>query len=186
MKDFAEDYYFVASLLFANGQPYFRAQHEGPNGTALSDVLDVQGNVVVAGLPLCYSYYTSSQNALPEGVFVAQKGFYYGWMDLNGQWIYCQNIFSTATDRGRHELLLLRSEVFSMKQAKISRRSFLLGLGVLSSAALLTACSQSNSASSAASSQPAASSRPALPSPPSRSCPWRNFPAPTAAPPASR
>lgn len=45
-----------------------------------------------------------------------------------------------------------------MKQAKISRRSFLLGLGVLSSAALLTACSQSNSASSAASSQPAASS----------------------------
>lgn len=45
-----------------------------------------------------------------------------------------------------------------MKQAKISRRSFLLGLGVLSSAALLTACSPPNSASSAASSQPAASS----------------------------
>lgn len=98
MKDFAEDYYFVAFLLFANGQPYFRAQYEGPNGTSLSDVLDVQGNVVVAGLPLCYSYYTSSQNALPEGVFVAQKGFYYGWMDLNGQWLYCQNIFSAATD----------------------------------------------------------------------------------------
>ena len=45
-----------------------------------------------------------------------------------------------------------------MKQAKISRRSFLLGLGVLSSAALLTACRPPNSASSAASSQPAASS----------------------------
>lgn len=29
---------------------------------------------------------------------MAQKGFYYGWMDLNGQWIYCQNIFSAATD----------------------------------------------------------------------------------------
>ena len=37
-----------------------------------------------------------------------------------------------------------------MKQAKISRRSFLLGLGVLSSAALLTACSQPSSASSTA------------------------------------
>lgn len=45
-----------------------------------------------------------------------------------------------------------------MKQAKISRRSFLLGLGVLSSAALLTACRLPSSASSAASSQPAASS----------------------------
>ncbi len=98
MKTFADKYYFVASLLFANGQPYFRAQYEGPNGTSLSDVLDVHGNVLVAGLPLCYSYYTSSQNALPEGVFVAQKGFNYGWMDLNGQWLYCQSIFSAATD----------------------------------------------------------------------------------------
>ena len=98
MKAFADKYYFVASLLFANGQPYFRAQYEGPNGNSLCDVLDVQGNVLVAGLPLCYSYYTSSQNALPEGVFVAQKGFNYGWMDLNGQWLYCQSIFSAATD----------------------------------------------------------------------------------------
>lgn len=98
MKAFAENYQFINSLLFANGQPYFRAQYEGPNGNSLCDVLDVQGNIIVAGLPLCYSYYTSSQNALPEGVFVAQKGFYYGWMDLNGQWLYCQSIFSAATD----------------------------------------------------------------------------------------
>ncbi len=47
-----------------------------------------------------------------------------------------------------------------MKQAKISRRSFLLGLGAVSAAALLTACgdSASTSGSSAASSEPAASS----------------------------
>ena len=43
-----------------------------------------------------------------------------------------------------------------MKQMKISRRSFLLGLGAVSSAALLTACG--SSASSAASSEPASSS----------------------------
>ncbi len=98
MKAFAEKYDYVTSLLFANGQPYFRARYDGPNGASLYDVLDVQGNVAVAGLPLCYSHYTSSQNALPEGVFVAQKGFNYGWMDLNGQWLYCQNIFSAATD----------------------------------------------------------------------------------------
>lgn len=39
-----------------------------------------------------------------------------------------------------------------MKQSKISRRSFLLGLGVLSSAALFTACGSSSSSSESASS----------------------------------
>ena len=61
-------------------------------------MLDITGNVIISGLRTCYSYYTSSLNSLPEGVFVAQKGFYYGWMDLNGDWVYSQDIFSTATD----------------------------------------------------------------------------------------
>ena len=43
-----------------------------------------------------------------------------------------------------------------MKQAKISRRSFLLGLGAVSAAALLSACGDANSASS---SEPASSSQ---------------------------
>ena len=38
-----------------------------------------------------------------------------------------------------------------MKQSKISRRSFLLGLGAVSAAAVLTACGGSSSASTAAS-----------------------------------
>ena len=46
-----------------------------------------------------------------------------------------------------------------MKQVKISRRSFLLGLGVVSSAALLAACGDSSS--SAASSSEPTSSEPA-------------------------
>lgn len=98
MKAFSEKYDFIASLLFADGQPYFRARYDGPNGLYLTDVLDINGNVIISGLRTCYSYYTSSLNSLPEGVFVAQKGFYYGWMDLNGDWVYSQDIFSTATD----------------------------------------------------------------------------------------
>ena len=56
-----------------------------------------------------------------------------------------------------------------MKQTKISRRSFLLGLGALSSAALLTACGEAASsapASSAASSETPASSASEVPAAP--------------------
>lgn len=45
-----------------------------------------------------------------------------------------------------------------MKQSKISRRSFLLGLGAVSAAAVLTACGGSSSASTAASSSAASGS----------------------------
>ena len=45
-----------------------------------------------------------------------------------------------------------------MKQVKISRRSFLLGLGAISSAALFAACGDSSSSSGTASSEPAVSS----------------------------
>lgn len=63
--------------------------------TAGSDVLDENGNVVMQSLGSCYSYYDNSLNALPDHVFVARRGFYYGWMDTDGNWLYCQNIFST-------------------------------------------------------------------------------------------
>ncbi len=93
-----DKYDSIETLLFANGQPYFQASRQSVNGILLYDVLDAHGNVILSNLHTCYSYYTSSLNALPEGVFVAQKGFYYGWMDLSGQWVYCQSIFSAATD----------------------------------------------------------------------------------------
>ena len=44
-----------------------------------------------------------------------------------------------------------------MKQSKISRRSFLLGLGAVSAAAVLSACGGSSASSSAASGSTAAS-----------------------------
>ena len=45
----------------------------------------------------CAGYYSNSLNALPDHVFAAQRGFYVGWMDTSGNWLYCQSIFSSAT-----------------------------------------------------------------------------------------
>ncbi len=61
------------------------------------DVLDADGNVVLRGLATCAGYYSNSLNALPDHVFAAQRGFYVGWMDTSGNWLYCQSIFSSAT-----------------------------------------------------------------------------------------
>ena len=61
------------------------------------DVLDADGKVVLQGLASCAGYYSNSLNALPDHVFAAQRGFYVGWMDTSGNWLYCQSIFSSAT-----------------------------------------------------------------------------------------
>lgn len=61
------------------------------------DVLDADGKVVLQGLSSCAGYYSNSLNALPDHVFAAQRGFYVGWMDTSGNWLYCQSIFSSAT-----------------------------------------------------------------------------------------
>lgn len=61
------------------------------------DVLDADGKVVLQGLSSCTGYYSNSLNALLDHVFAAQRGFYVGWMDTSGNWLYCQSIFSSAT-----------------------------------------------------------------------------------------
>ena len=61
------------------------------------DVLDADGKVVLQGLASCAGYYSNSLNALPDHVFAAQRGFYVGWMDTSGNWLYCQSIFSSAS-----------------------------------------------------------------------------------------
>lgn len=61
------------------------------------DVLDADGKVVLQGLSSCTGYYSNSLNALPDHVFAAQRGFYVGWMDTSGNWLYCQSIFSSAS-----------------------------------------------------------------------------------------
>ena len=81
------------------GRPlYYGTSDKFSSTTSLCDVLDETGNVVLYGLGSCYSYYSNRLNQLPDHVFVARRGFYYGWMDTDGKWLYCQSIFSTLND----------------------------------------------------------------------------------------
>lgn len=82
----------------AGGEFYLSVSYQGPGQNWLYDLIDSTGNVVLAGLGSCNGYYTDTANPLPDGVFVARKGFEYGWMDLHGQWVYCQNIFYSSGD----------------------------------------------------------------------------------------
>ena len=82
-----------------DGRPMFcgsRAAAGSAYGN-VCDVLDADGKVVLQGLSSCAGYYSNSLNALPDHVFAAQRGFYVGWMDTSGNWLYCQSIFSSAT-----------------------------------------------------------------------------------------
>ena len=92
-------YYFLNYLTTTpEGRPLYYGTAEAPsrNGS-LCDVLDETGNVALGlgDLGGCYSYYSNSLNQLPDHVFVARRGFYYGWMDTDGKWLYCQSIFSS-------------------------------------------------------------------------------------------
>ena len=81
-----------------NGRPLYYGTRSVPGSSYATgcDVLDETGNVVMKSLGSCYSYYDHSLNALPDHVFVARRGFYYGWMDTDGNWLYCRSIFSSV------------------------------------------------------------------------------------------
>ena len=68
----------------------------GSSYGTVCDVLDENGTIVMDSLGICYSFYSNDLNALPEHVFTAQRGFWYGWMDTDGNWLYCQNIFGSV------------------------------------------------------------------------------------------
>lgn len=82
-----------------DGRPMFYGSRSAVGSAYgnVCDVLDADGKVVLQGLASCAGYYSNSLNALPDHVFAAQRGFYVGWMDTNGNWLYCQSIFSSAT-----------------------------------------------------------------------------------------
>ena len=101
-----DGYIYFAPLSLADGHAYFRYGYEGPNNTTLYDVLDESGHAVVKGLATCYSYYPTGSNALPDGAFVARKGFCSGWMLPTGEWLYSRSIFSTATDESDTNMLI--------------------------------------------------------------------------------
>ena len=82
-----------------DGRPMFYGSRAaaGSAYSSVCDVLNADGKVVLQGLSSCTGYYSNSLNALPDHVFAAQRGFYVGWMDTSGNWLYCQSIFSSAT-----------------------------------------------------------------------------------------
>lgn len=82
-----------------DGRPMFYGSRDAAGSAYgnVCDVLDADGKVVLQGLSSCTGYYSNSLNALPDHVFAAQRGFYVGWMDTSGNWLYCQSIFSSAT-----------------------------------------------------------------------------------------
>lgn len=82
-----------------DGRPMFYGSRAAVGSAygSVCDVLDTDGKVVLQGLSSCTGYYSNSLNALPDHVFGAQRGFYVGWMDTSGNWLYCQSIFSSAT-----------------------------------------------------------------------------------------
>lgn len=82
-----------------DGRPMFYGSRAaaGSSYGSVCDVLNADGKVVLQGLSSCTGYYSNSLNALPDHVFAAQRGFYVGWMDTSGNWLYCQSIFSSAT-----------------------------------------------------------------------------------------
>lgn len=82
-----------------DGRPMFYGSRSAVGSAYgnVCDVLDADGKVVLQGLASCAGYYSNSLNALPDHVFAAQRGFYVGWMDTSGNWLYCQSIFPSAT-----------------------------------------------------------------------------------------
>lgn len=82
-----------------DGRPMFYGSRSAVGSAYgnVCDVLDADGKVVLQGLASCAGYYSNSLNALPDHVFAAQRGFYVGWMDTSGNWLYCQSIFSSAS-----------------------------------------------------------------------------------------
>ena len=93
-----ETYNYYSPLLSTENGIYFYGCYNGPGNSWLYDILDSDGDVAVSDLRSCSGYYANSVNGLPEGVFAAVKGFRSGWMDVNGQWLYSESIFASATD----------------------------------------------------------------------------------------
>ena len=73
--------------------PVYEAARQGAGGAWLSDVLDSRGDVLLSGLA-----DVSGDSSLPGGVFAARRGFERGYMDLAGNWLYSESVFTSLSD----------------------------------------------------------------------------------------
>ena len=73
--------------------PLYNATRQGAGGGWLSDVVDSRGNALLTGLA-----DVSWGDDLPDGVIAARRGFERGYMDLEGNWLYSESVFTSFAD----------------------------------------------------------------------------------------
>ena len=91
--DETEQYTYVSYLTNTANGPLLTAHRDNSDSSDLSDVLDMEGNVLLRRLGSCYS-----TDGLPDDCFIARQGCDYGLMDSTGQWRYRESIFSSPGD----------------------------------------------------------------------------------------
>ena len=89
----AQQYTYASYLTNTASGPLLTAHRDNSDSSNLSDVLDMEGNVLLRLLGSCYI-----PDDLPDDCFVARQGFDYGLMDSTGQWLYRESIFSSPSD----------------------------------------------------------------------------------------
>ncbi len=86
-------YDYIRYLAAGVGGPVFAASYSAPGSyNSLCDVLGADGSVLLSGLGWAYRAAD-----LPAGCFTARRGFDYGYMDLAGDWLYCESVFSSLS-----------------------------------------------------------------------------------------
>ena len=89
----AQQYTYASYLTNTANGPLLTAHRDNSDSSNLSDVLDMEGNLLLRRLGSCYS-----PDDLPDDCFIARQGFDYGLMDSTGQWLYRESIFSSPSD----------------------------------------------------------------------------------------
>ena len=89
----AQQYTYASYLTNTANGPLLTAHRDNSDSSNLSDVLDMEGNLLLRRLGSCYSI-----DDLPDDCFIARQGFDYGLMDSTGQWLYRESIFSSPSD----------------------------------------------------------------------------------------
>ena len=89
----AEQYTYASYLTNTANGPLLTAHRDNSDSSNLSDVLDMEGNLLLRRLGSCYI-----PDDLPDDCFIARQGFDYGLMDSTGQWLYRESIFSSPSD----------------------------------------------------------------------------------------
>ena len=62
---------------------------------ALYNVVDSHGNILLSGLA---DVVSPTVYELPDGIFPARRGFERGYLDLEGNWLYSESVFTSLAD----------------------------------------------------------------------------------------